>query len=200
MKYPPRRPGGWLRAPVKKCVYLRADGTLSVLRNAPCRSRAVVISQRIEKRPCGIVAQKIFFVRKSSREKFSRFSFGTLSIIAVKYREYNCRERGATRRESEEKFASHEHDALANPAKVFRRDPSQSKSADRKEPLHFQSQADLAWHRSQLRFCPKARPSFILVVCPYTVEPTRSTDFSCRSVHSNPTGASGARSTASACA
>ncbi len=100
--------------------------------------------REFEKRPCGIVAQKIFFVRKSSREKFSRFSFGTLSIIAVKYREYNCRERGATRRDSEEKFASHERDAPANPAKVFLCDPSHSKSADRKEPLHFQSHADLA--------------------------------------------------------
>ena len=37
MKYPPRRPGGWLEgARVKSAVYLLADGTLSVLRNAPC--------------------------------------------------------------------------------------------------------------------------------------------------------------------
>jgi len=41
MKYPPRRPGGWLRAPVKTDVYLLADGTLSVLRNAPLVSCAV---------------------------------------------------------------------------------------------------------------------------------------------------------------
>src|SRR5437660_4602742 len=38
-------------------------------------------------------------------------------------------------------------------------------------------------------------PSFILIVCLNTVDPIRSTDFSCPNVHSNPTGASDPRST-----
>jgi hypothetical protein len=49
MKYPPRRPGGWLRAPVKNVSYRVADGTLSVLRNALCVTGAVVIVKEILK-------------------------------------------------------------------------------------------------------------------------------------------------------
>jgi hypothetical protein len=43
MKYPPRRPGGWLRAPVKNVIYRLAGGTVSVLRNALCVMGAVVM-------------------------------------------------------------------------------------------------------------------------------------------------------------
>jgi hypothetical protein len=47
MKYPPRRPGGWLEgACFKTAVYLPADGTLSVLRNAPLVSCAVAIIEQ----------------------------------------------------------------------------------------------------------------------------------------------------------
>jgi hypothetical protein len=42
--------------------------------------------------------------------------------------------------------------------------------------------------------CPLAAPSFILTVCPNTVDGIRSSYLSCPSVHSNPTGASEARS------
>jgi len=91
MKYPPRRPGGWLRAPVKKAVYLLADGTLSVLRNAPPVLCAVDIGEReFQTRPCGIVAQNIFVVQKSSRAFFSRTRFGTRSRAPVKCQGCNC--------------------------------------------------------------------------------------------------------------
>ena len=43
MKYPRRRPGGWLRTPVKKSVYRLAAGTFSVLRNALTVLSAVVM-------------------------------------------------------------------------------------------------------------------------------------------------------------
>ena len=43
VKYPRRRPGGWLRAPVKKSVYRLAAGTFSVLRNALSVLSAVVM-------------------------------------------------------------------------------------------------------------------------------------------------------------
>jgi hypothetical protein len=49
MKYPPRRPGGWLRAPVKKLFYRLANGTLSLLRNAPIvRSAVAMVNQIVE--------------------------------------------------------------------------------------------------------------------------------------------------------
>ena len=35
MKIPAAASSGWLRAPVNNAIYLHADGTLSVLRNAP---------------------------------------------------------------------------------------------------------------------------------------------------------------------
>jgi len=73
MKYPPRRPGGWLRAPVKKAVYRLADGTLCVLRNAPVAVCAVVMVKEIFKlEQCRMVAQIFLAARKSWSKKFLR--------------------------------------------------------------------------------------------------------------------------------
>jgi hypothetical protein len=66
MKYPPRRPGGWLRAPVNNAIYRLADGTFNLLRNARLVRCAVVMVKEIFKlEQCRMVAQIFFAVRKT---------------------------------------------------------------------------------------------------------------------------------------
>jgi hypothetical protein len=95
MKYPPRRPGGWLRAPVNKLFYRLANGTLSLLRNAPLVVCAAMVNEISKPEQCRMVARKFFRRTKILNEIFRRGLFGTRSTARVKYLGCNCNEHGA---------------------------------------------------------------------------------------------------------
>jgi hypothetical protein len=72
MKYPRRRPGGWLRAPVKKFFYRLAAGTFSVLRNAlTVLSAVVMVNETFKTEQCRMVARIFFRRTKILAEKFA---------------------------------------------------------------------------------------------------------------------------------